>query len=122
LPASGWAAPPAALEVQVHEAPATAERLLLAGSTVERRVAMLGAGLAGKHHELLGADTLGVDVDDDLQPRLLELREAEVGHFDAFALHISAKPCAGTPAPHPGFQLISPARPSESTDLAREPE
>jgi hypothetical protein len=34
---------------------------------------MLGAGLAGEHHDLLGTDALGVDVDDDLQPRLFEL-------------------------------------------------
>lgn len=49
---------------------------------------MLRAGLAGEHHDLLGADALGVDVDDDLQPRSIELSEAEVGHFDAVALFI----------------------------------
>src|ERR1019366_208782 len=62
-----------ALEVEVHQSPTAAERLLLAWRTVERRMAMLGARLAGEHHDLLGADTLRIDVHDDLQTRLLEL-------------------------------------------------
>ena len=43
---------------------------------------MLGARLAGKQHELLRADAVGVHVDDDLEPGLLELGEAEVGDLD----------------------------------------
>ena len=43
---------------------------------------MLGARLAGEQHQLLGADTLRIDVDHQLQSGLLELAEPEVGHLD----------------------------------------
>ena len=43
---------------------------------------VLGAHLAGEEDELLRTDALGVHVDDELQPNLLELSEPEVGHLD----------------------------------------
>ena len=43
---------------------------------------MLGAGLVREEDQLLGADTLGVDVDDELEADLLELAQAEVGDLD----------------------------------------
>ena len=71
-----------ALDVEVHAAAPAAERLLLARLAVDRRVAVLGAELAREEHELLRADAVGVDVDDDLQADLLEPAEAEVGDLD----------------------------------------
>ena len=50
---------------------------------------MLGARLAREEHELLGADALGVDVDDDLEPDVVELREPEVRHLDVRAFERS---------------------------------
>ena len=61
---------------------AAAEGLLLAGLAVDRRMAVLGADLPGEEDELLRADPVGVDVDDDLQADLLEPAEAEVGDLD----------------------------------------
>src|SRR5437667_7203172 len=49
---------------------------------------VLRAGLARQEHELLRADTLGVDVDDELQPDLVEPAEAEVGDLDLLALGV----------------------------------
>ena len=46
---------------------------------------VLGTRLTREEHELLGADALRVDIDDDLEPDLVELREAEVGHLDRAA-------------------------------------
>jgi hypothetical protein len=45
-------------------------------------MAVLGAGLAREEHKLLGADTVCVDVDHQLQTGALELVQAEVGYFD----------------------------------------
>src|SRR5436853_177015 len=59
-----------ALDVEVDDAGPAAESLLLAGRALERRVAVLGADLAGKEHELLRADALRVQVDDELQADL----------------------------------------------------
>src|SRR5439155_2534763 len=61
-----------ALAVHPEEdgAGAAAERLLLAGVVADRRVAVLGAQLVREEHELLPADPLGVDVDDELQADL----------------------------------------------------
>ena len=75
LSAAGrWDLPPACLRGRDTRAPsAAAKRLLLAGSAVERRVTMLRAGLAREHNEFLGTHTLGVDVDDDFQPRLIQV-------------------------------------------------
>ena len=72
----------AAVDPQRHEPAPAAEGLLLAGRAVEGRVAVLGARLAGVEHELLRAVAVGVDVDEQLQPRLAEAREAEVGDLD----------------------------------------
>ena len=75
-----------AFEVEVDDARAAAEHLLLAGRAVERRMAVLGAGLAREEHELLRADAVGVRVDDHLEPELLEPGEPEVGDLDSVAL------------------------------------
>ncbi len=75
-----------AVHVEVDHPGAAAERLLLAGRAVERRMPMLGAGLAGEEHELLRAVAVGVHVHDDLEPQLLEPGEPEVGDLDRVAL------------------------------------
>ncbi len=62
------------------------ERLFLAGRAVERRMAMLGAGLVREQHDLFRADAPGVDVDDDLRADLLQDVEPEVDDFDGFLL------------------------------------
>jgi hypothetical protein len=49
-------------------------------------VVVLRTRLTREEHQLLGAAPVGVDVDDELQPRLLEAVEAEVGHLDLPAL------------------------------------
>ncbi len=46
---------------------------------------MLRARLPWEEHELLRADTVGVHVDDDLEPEVLETPEAEVGDLDRVA-------------------------------------
>ena len=74
-----------ALDVQVDGAAAAAERLLLARAAGDGRVAMLRARLSWEEHELLRAHTVGVHVDDDLQPELLEAPEPEVGDLDRVA-------------------------------------
>src|SRR5919106_3833077 len=75
-----------AVDVQVDEPPAAAEGLLLAGRSVERRMAMLGARLSGEEDELLRADPLGVHVGHEHEPRLLEVGEPEVGDLDRLPL------------------------------------
>jgi len=47
---------------------------------------MLGAGLTREHDQLLRANPLGIDVDDDLQPDLVEPRQTEIGDLDRLAL------------------------------------
>ena len=74
---------------------AAAERLLLSGRAVERRVAVLGAGLPREEHELLRAVAVGVHVDDDLEPELVEPGEPEVGDLDSVALLRSQRRARG---------------------------
>src|SRR6478752_1958882 len=75
-----------ALDVQFHRAATAAERLLLAGRAVERRVPVLRARLARVEDELLGAIAIRVDVDEQLQADLPQPAEAEVGDLDLGAL------------------------------------
>src|SRR6478752_7039959 len=77
-----------ALDVQLDGAATTAERLFLAGGTVERWVPVLRAGLARVEHELLGAVAVRVDVDEQLQADLSQPAEAEVGDLDLGALTV----------------------------------
>ena len=70
-------------DVEVDDPGAAPERLLLAGRALEGWMPVLGAGLAREEHELLRADALRVDVDDDLETDLVEAGEAEVRHLDA---------------------------------------
>jgi len=72
----------AALDVQEDDALPNAEGFLLARSPIERRVAVLGAGLVREQHQLLRADALRVDVDDDLGAEMFEVAQAEVDHLD----------------------------------------
>src|SRR6266516_629043 len=76
----------AAFDVQVNGAATAPERLLLARRAADRRVAVLGACLPCKEHELLRAHALRVHVDDELEPDLLETLEHEVGDFDRLTL------------------------------------
>ena len=76
----------AAVDPQRHEPAAAAERLLLAGHAVERRMPVLGAHLARIEDELLGAVAVGVDVHEHDQALLTEAREPEVGDLDLIAL------------------------------------
>ena len=64
------------------------ERLLLSRCPVERRMAVLGAHLAWKEHELLGAVAVGVDVHQDLKADLPQAAEAEIRHLDRPRLFI----------------------------------
>ena len=73
-------------DVEVDEAGATAERLLFSGRAVERRMAVLRAGLVGEEDELLRAVAVGVHVDEQLQADLPEPGEAEVRDLDRRAL------------------------------------
>src|SRR6476661_5260892 len=75
-----------ALDVQFHRAATAAERLLLTGRAVERRVPVLRARLARVEDELLGAIAIRVDVDEQLQADLPQPAEAEVGDLDLGAL------------------------------------
>ena len=43
---------------------------------------MFGTGLARKEDQFLGAAAVRVDIHDELQARLFEFAEAEVGHLD----------------------------------------
>ena len=61
-----------ALDVEVDETGPAAERLLLARRPLERWVSVLGAGLSRAKDELLRAVAVGVDVDEELKPRLVE--------------------------------------------------
>src|SRR5438270_7686045 len=70
------------LDVEVHDAGAAAERLLLAGIVADRWMAVLRTDLAREEHELLRAYPLGVHVGQELQPGLLESAEPEIGHLD----------------------------------------
>ena len=75
-----------ALDVEVDDPAAAAEGLLLARRPVGRGMSVLGARLAREEHELLGADTVGVHVDDQLEPDLVEPREAEVRDLEVTTL------------------------------------
>ena len=68
--------------MEVDDALTHAERLLLAGRAVERRVAMLGARLTREEHQLLGTHAVRVDVDDEFESDILEVAEAEIRHLD----------------------------------------
>ena len=59
-------------DVEVDEPAAATERLLLARRGVERRVPVLWARLSRPQDELLRAVALGVDVYEELEPRLVE--------------------------------------------------
>ena len=74
------------LDVQVDDARAAAERLLLARVVADGRMPVLGADLAREQDELLRAHAVRVDVDDDLHAGLLEPAEPEVGHLDRVSL------------------------------------
>src|SRR6478736_2546110 len=71
-----------ALDVQLDGAATAAERLLLAGGTVERRVPVLRAGLPGVKQKLFGAVALRVEEDEYLQADLSRRAEAEIGDLD----------------------------------------
>ncbi len=58
----------------------------LPGSVPDRGMAVLGAHLVREEDKLFRAHALRVHVDDDLQSRLLQTAEAEVGHLDRLAL------------------------------------
>ena len=73
---------------RVDEPAAAAERLLLAGRAVERRMPVLGARLARVEDELLGAVAVGVDVHEHDQALLAKSREPEVGDLDLVALGV----------------------------------
>ena len=61
-----------AIDVEPHDAAADPEGLRFARVAPDRRVAVLGAGLAREQDELLGAVAVVVDVDEDLEPFLFE--------------------------------------------------
>src|SRR5262249_18340857 len=77
---------PLPLDPQVDAADPAANRLLLAGRALERRVPVLRAGLLREQHELLRAVAIGVDVDEQHQPGGSQLAEAEVRDLDALEL------------------------------------
>ncbi|MCK7540087.1 MAG: hypothetical protein MZV63_58865 [Marinilabiliales bacterium] len=73
---------PLAGDIQIDLAVAAAKGLLLAEiPSVDPRVAVLQAGLAGQKDQLLGAVAVVVLVDDDLDAHVLEVAETEIGHF-----------------------------------------
>src|SRR5439155_20785676 len=93
------------LDVEVHDAGAAAERLLLAGIVADRWMAVLRTDLAREEHELLRAHPLGVHVGQELQPGLLESAEPEIGHLDRVPLG-GCEHDAGA-GQHPGGALPS---------------
>src|SRR5918912_3880846 len=58
------------------------QRLLLARSPVDGRVAVLRASLVREEHQLLGAVAVGVDVGDELQALALQLPKPQVGDLN----------------------------------------
>ena len=82
---------------------------------------MLGTRLTGEHHELLCADTLGIHVDDDLEPDFLEARQAEVRDLDRLALLFRQRDARGgeshgSPVAR-SVDLVSRQHPSERTPI-----
>jgi xylose isomerase len=75
-----------AVDVQVHDAAADPERLLLAGLAVDRGMPVLGTTLVREEDELLRAHAIRVHVDHDLQPDFVESPEPEVRDLDLLAL------------------------------------
>src|SRR5688572_3084978 len=71
-----------ALDVEIEDPTAAAERLLLAGRALERRMAVLRTRLARVEDELLRAVPVGVHVDEELKARLAEPPEPEVRDLD----------------------------------------
>ena len=70
--------------IQVHLAPAAAEGLLLAGVVPEGHMGVLGAGLPGKQHHLLGAAPLGVHIGHQIQAYIPPVPQTEVRHLKMF--------------------------------------
>jgi len=62
------------------------EGFLFAGIISDRRVTELRAYLAWEEHELLGAHSFGIDVDDQFQSDCFQFTQAEVSHLDVISL------------------------------------
>jgi hypothetical protein len=72
--------------IQKHAPPAAAKGFLLSWLSGDRRVIMLGTGLAGKENQLLRADTLRIDIDKELKSEPFKFAQTEVSHFNLTGL------------------------------------
>jgi len=75
------------LDVQIDLATPAAKRLLLAGTGGDRRVTVLRARLVWKERHLRRAVAIGVNVEEYLQPLVLQFAQSEVVHLDHGLLH-----------------------------------
>jgi hypothetical protein len=69
-------------DIKIDDAPAAAERFLLAGvSVIDRGMMVFGADLAREEDDLLGAIAIVRGVNDHLESVVVEVVQAEVGDF-----------------------------------------